>query len=91
MTNTLCGKDILATNDLTKDELDQLLDLSIRLKKKGTAARSLDILKGLTLLLLFFYPSTRTRISFTAAMHQYRRFTLTLKFNFILNCRIVTT
>ena len=70
MTNTLFGKDILATNDLTKDELYQLLDLSIRLKKKGVAARSLDILKGLTLLLLFFYPSTRTRISFTAAMHQ---------------------
>ena len=70
MTNTLFGKDILATNDLTRDELDQLLDLSIRLKKQGKASRSLDILRGLTLLLLFFYPSTRTRISFTAAMHQ---------------------
>jgi len=70
MVNTLFGKDILATNDLTKDELDQLLDLSFRLKKKGVASRSLDILKGLTLLLLFFHPSTRTRISFTAAMHQ---------------------
>jgi N-acetylornithine carbamoyltransferase len=70
MTNTLFGKDILATNDLTKDELDQLLGLAFRFKKKGIASRSLEILKGKTLLLLFFYPSTRTRISFTTAMQQ---------------------
>ena len=70
MANTIYGKDILATNDLSKAELDQILDLSIRLKKKGAASCSLEILKGLTLLLLFFYPSTRTRISFTAAMQQ---------------------
>ncbi len=70
MKNTLFGKDILATNDLTKKELDQLLDLALRFKKKGFASHYLDILKGKTLLLLFFYPSTRTRISFATAMQQ---------------------
>jgi len=70
MTNTLLGKDILATNDWTNSELDQVLDLAFKLKERGAASCSLDILKGKTLLLLFFRASTRTRISFTAAMHQ---------------------
>lgn len=70
MTDTLKGKDIIATSDWTKSELDQVLDLSFRFKRKGNAARSLDILKGKTLLLLFFRSSTRTRTSFIAAMQE---------------------
>ncbi len=70
MANNLRGKDILATSDWTKGELDQVLDLAFKLKQMGVASRSLDILRGKTLLLLFFRPSTRTRISFTAAMQQ---------------------
>ena len=70
MTVNLKGKDILATSEWEKSELDQILDLAFRLKKKGVPARSLDVLKGKSLLLLFFRPSTRTRISFTAAMQQ---------------------
>jgi len=63
MTVNLKGKDILATSEWEKSELDQILDLAFRLKKKGIPARSLDVLKGKSLLLLFFRPSTRTRIS----------------------------
>ncbi len=70
MTNTLKGKDILATSDWTKSELDKVLDLAFRFKEKGAAARSLEILKGKTLLLLFFRSSTRTRTSFIAAMQE---------------------
>ena len=70
MTHTLKGTDILATSDWAKSELDQVLDLAFKMKQMGTTSRSLDILKGKTLLLLFFRPSTRTRISFTAAMEQ---------------------
>ena len=70
MTNPLKGKDIVATSDWTRSELDQVLDLAFKLKGKGDASRSLDILKGKTLLLLFFRSSTRTRISFTAAMDE---------------------
>ena len=70
MTNTLKGKDILATSDWSKSELDQVLDLAFKFKKMGAAARTLDILKGKTLLLLWFRRSTRTWNSFTGAMEQ---------------------
>lgn len=70
MANVLRGKDILATSDWAKSDLDQVLELAFKLKKMGTASRSLDLLKGKTLLLLFFRSSTRTRLSFTAAMQE---------------------
>ena len=70
MTINLKGKDMLTTSDWAKSELDQVLDLAFKLKQMGTASRALDILKGKPLLLLFFRSSTRTRISFTAAMQQ---------------------
>jgi ornithine carbamoyltransferase len=70
MKNILKGRDILATSDWAKSDIDRVLDLAGKLKQMGAASRSLDILKGKTLLLLFFRPSTRTRISFTAAMQQ---------------------
>ncbi|MGB6865459.1 MAG: hypothetical protein WBE11_07175 [Candidatus Aminicenantaceae bacterium] len=66
----LKGRDVLTTNEWTKEELDQVLDLAFKLKSMGEAAKSLEVLKGKALLLLFFRSSTRTRISFTAAMEQ---------------------
>lgn len=65
----LKGKDVLSTHDWKKEELDQVLILAKKLKSMGDQAKSLDLLKGKTLLLMFFRGSTRTRISFTAAMH----------------------
>jgi len=70
MANRLKGMDLLATSDWAKTDLDQALDLAFKFKQMGVASRYLDILRGKTLLLLFFRPSTRTRISFTAAMQQ---------------------
>jgi ornithine carbamoyltransferase len=70
MANILKGRDILATSDWAKSDLDRVLDLAFKFKQMGTTSHSLDILKGKTLLLLFFRPSTRTRTSFTAAMQQ---------------------
>jgi ornithine carbamoyltransferase len=66
----LKGRDVLTTNEWSKEELDQVLDLAFKFKAMGEKARSLEILKGKTLLLLFFRGSTRTRISFAAAMEQ---------------------
>jgi ornithine carbamoyltransferase len=66
----LKGKDVLNTNEWTKEELDQVLELAFKFKAMGEKAKSLNILKGKTLLLLFFRGSTRTRISFTGAMEQ---------------------
>jgi ornithine carbamoyltransferase len=66
----LKGRDVLTTNEWKKEELDQVLELAIKLKAMGNKAKSLELLKGKTLMLLFFRSSTRTRISFTAAMEQ---------------------
>lgn len=66
----LKGRDVLTTNEWTRAELDQVLDLAFKLKGMGDEAKSLDLLRGKTLLLLFFRGSTRTRISFSAAMNQ---------------------
>jgi len=66
----LKGRDVLNTHEWRRAELDQVLNLAFRLKRMGEKARTLQILKGKTLLLLFFRGSTRTRISFTTAMEQ---------------------
>lgn len=66
----LKGKDVLTSNEWAKEELDQVLDLAFKFKAMGEKAKSLEILKGKTLMLLFFRTSTRTRISFTGAMQQ---------------------
>ncbi|HMK84044.1 MAG TPA: ornithine carbamoyltransferase [Candidatus Bathyarchaeia archaeon] len=66
----LKGRDVLNTHEWTKAELDQILKLAYKFKAMGKKSRSLQLLKGKTLLLLFFRGSTRTRISFTAAMEQ---------------------
>jgi len=66
----LKGRDVLTTNEWHKAELDQVLDLAFKFKAMGEKARCLEILKGKTLLLLFFRGSTRTRISFITAMEQ---------------------
>lgn len=63
-------KDILTLLDLSKEDFDVLFDRSAELKKRvknGIFDRSLA---GKTLGLIFEKPSTRTRISFEAAMAQ---------------------
>ncbi|MDO8348611.1 MAG: N-acetylornithine carbamoyltransferase [Planctomycetota bacterium] len=59
-------RDFLSTADLTRHDLDDLLDLSARAKGK----RPGQVLAGKTLGLLFFQPSLRTRVSFEVAMVQ---------------------
>ncbi len=59
-------RDFLSTADLSRPELDDLLDLAARAKGK----RPGQVLAGKTLGLLFFQPSLRTRVSFEVAMVQ---------------------
>ncbi|MEB3273759.1 MAG: ornithine carbamoyltransferase [Prochlorothrix sp.] len=61
----LTGRDLLTLTDLTKEELRDLLLLAIDLK---TGKLSVQCQK--TLGLLFSKASTRTRVSFSAAMYQ---------------------
>jgi ornithine carbamoyltransferase len=63
-------RDILTLLDLTKSDFDMLFERAAELKKRvqrGIADRSLS---GKTLGLIFEKPSTRTRVSFEAAMVQ---------------------
>ncbi len=63
-------KDILTLLDLTKADFDRLLERAAELKKRvknGIVDRSLS---GKSLGLIFEKPSTRTRVSFEAAMVQ---------------------
>lgn len=62
----LKGRHFLTLLDYTKEEIEYLLDLAIRMKK-GEAKKSL---KGKSLAMLFQKSSTRTRVSFEVGMTQ---------------------
>lgn len=64
------GRDFLTLVDYTADEISYLLEVSRGLKELAREANPMDILAGKTLGLMFFKPSTRTRISFEVAMYQ---------------------
>lgn len=66
----LKGKDLLTLKDWSSSEIFQVLDLSQKLKKENKEGRSHPLLKGKTLGMIFQKASTRTRISFEAAMWQ---------------------
>ena len=63
-------RDFLTLSDLSLAEHHQLLDRAKALKASRRARRREETLRGLTLGLLFEKPSTRTRVSFEAAMFQ---------------------
>ena len=60
------GRSVVSIRDFTREELDYILDVAEAMEPlydKGS-----DMLKGKVLALLFFEPSTRTRLSFEVAM-----------------------
>ncbi|HEX2058303.1 MAG TPA: ornithine carbamoyltransferase [Actinomycetota bacterium] len=59
-------RDLLSIDDLTPDELRYLLDSAAALKRKPDALD--DHLTGRSIALIFEKPSTRTRVSFEAAV-----------------------
>jgi ornithine carbamoyltransferase len=66
----LRGRDVLADTDLTPDEISEVLDTAIRLKRLHRKGEPHAYLPGKTLGLIFQHPSTRTRVSFEAGMGQ---------------------
>lgn len=62
------GRDIISVEDFTLDEINYILNVSKTMEPM--AAKPSDMLKGKILATLFFEPSTRTRLSFEAAMHR---------------------
>jgi ornithine carbamoyltransferase len=51
-----------------KDDLEEIIDLGIKLKKKSKKGESIELLKGKTLGMIFEKSSTRTRVSFETGM-----------------------
>ncbi|HHH41469.1 MAG TPA: aspartate carbamoyltransferase [Chloroflexi bacterium] len=68
--NPLAGRDILSITDLTKEEMEQVLDQAARFAQALAQGQRLDLLSGRILATLFYEPSTRTRLSFESAMHR---------------------
>ncbi|MCB1050850.1 MAG: aspartate carbamoyltransferase [Acidobacteria bacterium] len=62
------GRHIIDTADLTTEEVMFLIETADRIEAMGPAAR--DLCKGKILATLFWEPSTRTRLSFEAAMYR---------------------
>jgi aspartate carbamoyltransferase catalytic subunit len=60
----LTKSDIISMRDLSKDEIDKFLDLAEQIKRSGPSRR----FQGKLMASCFFEPSTRTRLSFEAAM-----------------------
>ena len=60
------GRDIISIQDFSREEIDYILDKSTKMEQ--VASKSSDLLDGKILATLFFEPSTRTRLSFEAAM-----------------------
>ena len=60
------GRDIISIEDFSRDEIDYIIRISHTMEPRAT--KSSDMLKGKILASLFFEPSTRTRLSFEAAM-----------------------
>jgi len=61
-------KDFIAIADFNRAEIQDLLDLAIRLKKEYQKGGNPPLLKGKVLAMIFQKPSLRTRVSFDMAM-----------------------
>jgi len=69
MTN-LKGKDILHGNQFSKKDIEAIIKVASNFEKGLKKKDSLTLLKGKILATLFYEPSTRTRLSFEAAMQR---------------------
>ena len=62
------GRDIVSIKDFNREEIDYILKTAASMEQ--TAKKGSDMLHGKILATLFFEPSTRTRLSFEAAMNK---------------------
>ncbi|WP_024832296.1 ornithine carbamoyltransferase [Ruminiclostridium josui] len=74
-------KHLLSLNDLSADEIHDLLKLSEKLKRQTKEGVQHHLLKGKTLGMIFSKSSTRTRVSFEVGMYQLGGYSLFLSSN----------
>jgi ornithine carbamoyltransferase len=70
MSANMKGKSLASLNDLTREEIEQILKTSELLKLQLLRGQDHPLLKGKTLAMIFEKPSTRTRVSFEIGMWQ---------------------
>ncbi|MEE8331350.1 MAG: ornithine carbamoyltransferase, partial [Acidimicrobiia bacterium] len=70
MQTHLRGRDMITTQEWTRNELDTVLDVAHDLKRRRALGIEHALLRDKVLAMLFFFSSTRTRASFEAGMAQ---------------------
>jgi aspartate carbamoyltransferase catalytic subunit len=65
---TFKGMDVVSVRDLTREQIEEVLDLAQRMVPYARGEKTTKVLDGKILANLFFEPSTRTRLSFESAM-----------------------
>ena len=70
MQTNLRGRDMITTQEWTKEEIETVMSVAFDLKRKRALGEPHAYLRDKVLAMLFFYSSTRTRASFEAGMAQ---------------------
>ncbi len=70
MQTRLIGRDMITPDEWTDDELNTVFDVAFDLKRKRALSEPHALLRDKVLAMLFFFSSTRTRVSFEAGMAQ---------------------
>jgi N-acetylornithine carbamoyltransferase len=70
MQTGLRGRDLIALNEWTVEEIETVLEVAAQLKRERALGIPHPLLRDRVLAMLFFFSSTRTRASFEAGMAQ---------------------
>ncbi len=70
MTRGFKGRDIISIHDFSREEIEHVLKVSEKMIPAALGEEKNTSLKGRILSTIFFEPSTRTRLSFEAAMNR---------------------
>ena len=75
------NKDFISIADYSKDEIEEIFDITAHLKSKVKAGEDHMVCRGKTMSMIFAKPSARTRISFETGMYQLGGYALYLSPN----------
>jgi len=68
--DTFRGRDFLTVADFSREEIETITDVALELKRKFAIRESHRLLEDMTLFMILYGMSLRTRISFEAGMTQ---------------------